>query len=68
LYYPESQLKAAVASAQTTQSVKPQKRKRDVPNIKEKSAPPDKKKRAAAIISMGQRIYDLESELMDVDD
>jgi hypothetical protein len=34
----------------------------------EESAPPEKKKEAAAIISMGGRIYELESESMDVDD
>jgi hypothetical protein len=56
-----------VASAQTTQSVKPQKRKREESShIKEESAPP--KKKAAAIISMGGRIYKLESKSMDLDD
>jgi hypothetical protein len=68
LFCPESQPKAAVASAQTSQSVKPQKRKREEPDIKEKSTPPEKKKQATAIISMGGRIYELESESMDVDD
>jgi hypothetical protein len=66
-YCPESQPKAAVASAQTPQTIRPQKRKREEPDIKEESAPPSKKK-AAAIISMGGRIYELESESMDVDD
>jgi hypothetical protein len=67
-FCPESQLKAAVASVQTSQIIKPQKQKRDEPNIKEESAPPDKKKKVAAIISMGGRIYELECESMDVDD
>jgi hypothetical protein len=65
-YCPESQPKAAVASAQISHKVQPQKRKREEPEIKEESAPP--KKKAAAIISMGGRIYELESESMDVDD
>jgi hypothetical protein len=64
-FCPESQLKVTVASVQ---NVKPQKRKREEPDIKEESAFPDKKKKAAAIISMGGRIYELESESMDVDD
>jgi hypothetical protein len=67
-YCPESQLKAAVASAKSTSTVQPQKRKWEDQPRKVESAPPDKKKKAAAIISMGGRIYELESELMDVDD
>jgi hypothetical protein len=65
-FCPESHPK--VAAVTTTQSVHPHKRKRDEPDIKEESAPPDQKKKEAAIISMGGRIYELESELMDVDD
>jgi uncharacterized membrane protein YvbJ len=67
-FCPESQPKAAVASAQTSQSVKPQKQKREEPNIKKESIPPEKKKKAAAIISMGERIYELESESMDMNE
>jgi hypothetical protein len=55
-------------SAQEKLSVKPNKWKRDEPSIKEASAPPNKKKQVAAILSMGGRIYKLECELMDVDD
>jgi hypothetical protein len=65
-FCPESQSKASVASVQTPQTIRPQKRKREEPEIKEESAPP--KKKAAAIISMGGRIYELEFESMDVDD
>jgi hypothetical protein len=65
-FCPESQPKAAVASAQNSQKVQPQKRKREEPEIKEESAPP--KKKAAAIISMGGRIYELESESIDMDE
>jgi hypothetical protein len=67
-YCPKSQPKAAVASAQPTQTIQPQKCKREDPNIKEESAPTEKKKKAAAIISIGGRIYELESKLMDMDD
>jgi hypothetical protein len=49
------------------QSIKPQKRKCDDHNIKEESAPPDKRKKGAAMISRNGRIYELESELMDID-
>jgi hypothetical protein len=66
-FCPESQPKAAVASAQSPQVIKLQKRKREDTHIKEESAPPHKKKKAAAIISMGGRIYELESKSMDVD-
>jgi hypothetical protein len=44
-YCLESQSKASVASAQPTKTVQPQKQKRDEPNIKEESAPPEKRKR-----------------------
>jgi hypothetical protein len=47
--------------------VQPQKRKREEMNIKEVSASPNKKKKTAAIISMGRRIYELKSESMDMD-
>jgi hypothetical protein len=66
---PESQPKVAVASAQTSQTIKPQKRKREEETrIKEETAPPEKKKKAAAIISMGGRIHELEFESMDMED
>jgi hypothetical protein len=60
-------VKAAIASAQQTEFIKPPKRKREETNMTEESAPPDKKKKVAAIISMVRSIYKLESESMDVD-
>jgi hypothetical protein len=57
-----------VAWLQNAKSIKPQKWKREEPDFKEESAPPVKMKKAAAIISIGGRIYELESESMDMDD
>jgi hypothetical protein len=51
-----------------TQSVKPQKWKQEDQMFNEESAPPDKRKKATAIISMGGRIYELESKSIDMDD
>jgi hypothetical protein len=65
---PESRPKAPVASAQITTSVQPQKREWGDLDIKEESAPPETKQKAAAIISMGRRICELKSESMDIDD
>jgi hypothetical protein len=57
-----------VASAYNPKMIQPQKREREDQHMKEESAPPDKKKKAVAIIFIGERVYELESELMDVDE
>jgi hypothetical protein len=65
-FSPKSKPNISSTSTLPSQSIKPQKRKWEDTHIKEETDPPEKKKKATAIISIRAKIYKLESMSMNM--